>query len=298
MAGSVLKARYRFVAGANAYNNDRLVPVTGISLVKNFVVPPDMTQQQATDIVLAAGGELISFGNIDVVPGTRNIPCSDSANFKPRKLKVIRANGNSFSIVLADRAGVIAASETIRATVDAISATNPVVCTQLIGEEYSNIYDELIPAGSPAPAPGAPSRPGAAVGKGAKYSGLMLAYSSDVPFQAITLAKFAVATETIGAPPALLGQALIDCLGTVQLGSLCPPSTSRTPRHFIVTSLVTGDEPDTTVTQVNKVPTASEAAADIITCGTALATLESTACLGYKGESYSRVHLLTVAPPA
>lgn len=304
MAGSVLRARYRFVAGTNGYLNDRLVPATGVTLVKNFVVPPDMDQAAATSLVTAVGGEIISFGDVDIVAGTRNLPCSDSANFKPRRIKFIRANGNSVSLVVADRAGIIAARDAGVTALNAVTATNPVVCVQLIGEEYANLYDELAPAGAAAPTAGTPSRPPAAIGKGARYSGLMTAYSSDVPFATVTLAKFAMNTDLVDAAtgvtsaPTVLGAAAAGCLGTIQVGSICPPSTSREPRHFLVTSLVTGDVAGQNATQVTKVPTAGSAAADIVTCGTALAALASTVCLGYKGESYSRLHLLAAAAAA
>lgn len=303
MAGSVLRARYRFVAGlapAGGYINDRALPLTGVSLVKNFVVPPDMNQAQATTLVQAMGAEIISFGNIDIVAGTRNIPCSDSANFKPRRLRFIRANGNSVSLVLGNRQNVIAAATAGRAAMNAITPTNPVVCIQLIGEEYGNIYDELAPAGTPAPVAGAPSRAPAARAKGGRFSGLMTAYASDSPFGTITLAKFAMNTDTfsaVGVPaaPAIIGTAGVTCLGTINQTNICPPNASRIPRHYVVTFLVTGDVAGVNVPQITKVPTASNLAADIVTCGQGLAALASSACLGYVGESYSRVHTLLPA---
>lgn len=308
MAGSVLRARYRFVAGVAApggggYINDRAIPATGVTLVKNFVVPPDMNQAQATALVNAVGGEIISFGDVEIVPGTRNLPCSDSNNFKPRKLKFIRANGNSISIVLPVRANAIAARDAGITALNGITAANPVVCVQLIGEEYINIYDELVPAGTAAPTAGAPSRAPAARGKGGRFSGVMTAYLSDVPNGAVTLAKFAMNTDTftaagLGQAPAIIGIAGVTCLGTIQQGGICPPSAAREPRHYSVTFLVTGDAAGTVATQVTKVPVANNTPAEIVTCGQGLAALASSACLGYKGESYGRLHLLTAAAAA
>jgi len=282
---------YRFDLGVNPYVADRGVES---SLGARFVLPPDMTVDDGTNIATAASGTPITGTTLD----TPSI-CGDTNSFSPRKVTFIRSDGSSLSLVIPVRENILTIAQQIATTIAGAGSGLAVVCAKLEGESIRNLIDELRTS-TTAPVAGTPPFP-ATGSKNTRFSSTMLDYAVDATFGAVSPQRFRMDTDlnTAGAlaPPTILGAAATGCLGTLGDVATCQGrNRTRTPRFYTVTALVTNYKGGTADLSSNiQVPQASGVAADILDCGTQLANLDSTLCLGYKGENYNRLHRLFVA---
>lgn len=119
--------------------------------------------------------------------------------------------------------------------------------------------------------------------KGIKYTG-SFGYLRDYDGAQVT-AKFSVASETETAPPASLGGAYNDCLGTI-LQASCSTCARVTPRYFDVVVITAADTP----AESHKVPVGDKA--DLQTCFNALNAVGIDRCISYKGEDWKNIHVL------
>lgn len=251
------------------------------ALKAKFVIPPDMSDAVANNIVVAVGGTVTD----------TPIPCPDAGNFKPRKLVFIRQDTagtvlNSIEVAVPDRALLVAYATAIRDTLNGLGG-GQVVCIKLKGEEWKNRYDELAPIGK-AITPGVSSRPTTGISQPV-YAG-SIAYFSDVSFGLEKTVPIKALTDGVGLAPPVVAQIWNDCVGPFVSRGACPGRERRNHRRWLLSSLVTQNGED--IVQKLEVPNFSHTNTDVQDCGTALAAVPSTLCLGYIGESYDRVHLL------
>ncbi len=270
---------YRFTAGTNGYFQDI---GTEISVTGRFVLPPDVTDAEGQNIIAAVGA----------LPNTDNVPCSDTGLGDLRKLTFIRESGNTMSIAVPLKGNVITAATTIKSILD--KADNNVVCIKLDGEYFANLNDELgvtYTAGDTATSHKAPSS-----AKKQNYLTGSISYTSDVS-GAILHSVHSITEKTDESPAAQLGSTWDSCTGGIQDVLACGNGrrNPRKHRRFIgtfVTKLDPTDTNETAQTETIEVPVAAADSSDILTCGQAVAGLTGLYCIGYRGESYSRIHKL------
>lgn len=277
---------FQFVAGTNSYISDLN---QNLSINSRFVAPPDMDGIAAAAVVTAAGGVITNESAV----------CSDSALGKPRKLEFIRASGNTFSVAFADKTDMIGVATAIKNIVDPLNGgNNPVVCIKLEGEEFLNLNDEL----------------------GLNYNGSVFAPSHKAPATAlkqnfasgvIAYEADAAATFGLGTTQSIrsitekatndfssqLGGAAIGCIGDFLTLLNCGNGrrNPRKHRRYILAFSTKADPAaggEAAQTETIEVPVAGAGALDVLACGNSLVTLPGLYCIGFKGESYSRVHKL------
>lgn len=271
---------YRFTT-ANPYTDDM---GTVRQLTARFAVPPDMTPAIAIGLAAQAGG-------VAVLPtDPKGAACPD-AGVKGRKLTFIRQDGNSISFTMGDRLTLIAQATGMRATIDALTGTNPVVCIKLDGEYYPNLFDELAPAAPGPRVPGISSRPPAPATKQYQHFGTF-SYLSDAIYGTTYQLPFKIASNLpANAAPAEY-DAFLSAAGVIPVAtSPCPGSDPRIPRRFLVQSVV--NQNAAIISQTAEIPVAGHLPASILAIGQQIAAATSTQCVGYRGESNSRFHRLT-----
>lgn len=271
----------QFALGTNAYISDAGLQY---SVNARFVAPPDIDNADITAIATA----------VDAVRTTEPAICSDSAAVKPRKLIFIRASGNSVSIPFRDRADVIAIATSIRGILDGSApANNKVVCIKLEGEEFLNLNDEL----------------------GLSYDGTGFATSHKAPANALkqnyvsgVMSYGADAIGTFGDPTphpirsitensnnsfaAQLGSTPGDCIGDLLNVQNCGNGKRNPRKHRRYKLSFAVGNATTPATETIELPVTSATSSEILSCGQAAAGLDGVYCIGYMGESYSRLHRL------
>ncbi len=275
---------YQFAAGTNPYLSDIN---ENLSLNGRFVAPPDI-DQAGIDAILAAVG---------AVQTTIPAVCSDSQLGKPRKLEFIRSSGNTMSVAVADKTNLIAAATAVKGVIDPLnSASNPVVCIKLYGEEFLNLNDEfsLNYDGTLY----APSHKAPATADKQNFASGVIAYEADAANPFGTTVTHAIRSITEKATNELsdqLGTAGAGCIGDF-LEILNCGNGRRNPRkhrRFILDFSTKADPLDTAETPQSErieVPVAGAGVLDILACGNNLVTLPGLYCIGYMGESHSRFH--------
>ena len=255
-----------------------------------FVIPAGIAP------AAAAVTNIAGLTGANIVTATTPTTICPDAGFTPRRLKFIFASGGSFSIPVADRTALVATRDNVIAELTSVGAAYVPVCIQLLGEVQPDITDTFRPAGFTL-TPGTGSAPTDGKGKQYFYHGTM-AYLSDGIYGNTYYQSFKVASESpTNAAPALLAGAL-----TANGNNVVPVSTSlkpcrgsniRIPRRFMVTSLITnGAAPPATVlsSQRTEIPVANHLPTPINGLASYIATIASTQCLGYAGESNRRFH--------
>ncbi len=247
----------------------------------------------------------LSTANIDAILGAigasrrtgATVPCGERGTTRPRRVKYIRDNGSSFSVVIPDRSNLLAAAETIWNTLNTLSIKP--VCAQLEGEFSRNLIDDLRPAQTTNQA--CPKiEPSVSDGKHVGiYSGVMRDYKSDATYGATILMGFKSQTDAPGQAYSGLRTEIDTCVGqlsTVQgCGGAAQPREYRRFVPELITTQTTGSGPTAVTNEFQQsvtVPVASHLPAEITTCGEDLATIACVICLPYYGESNSRLHKL------
>jgi hypothetical protein len=276
--------RYDGTAVANAYEADdaRL-----FSLRSRFVVPPDITNAGADAIVAAIPGAL------PVLPTDTASICPEPG-LKGRKLIFTRSNGSSMSFTIGSRlnASLDAARVAIETAINANGAFD-VACVALEGEYFPNLYDIYVPPAKAGITPFATgNRPPAAAGIQYYYGGTFNYQTDHTPFASVRILPFKIASDVLLPAVPTLWAGVIDAAPFNLIASPlngCGGSDPREPRHFVVTNAI-GAALATALPQKTKIPVGVAAAASVQAAGVALATLGSTYCLEYRGESNSRFY--------
>lgn len=267
----------QFPTGDNGYVTDI---GENISMNTRFVAPPDLSDATINSIVTAMGG----------IRSTENSVCSDSSSGTPRKIEYIRANGNSMTLAIGDRTSLLATAATIRNLINGASDdNNQIVCIKLVGEEFRNLNDELSLTFNAAEF--ATSHVNATASKQNFVSGV-ISYNADAgsSFGAGVTQSIRSITEKTGNEfAAQLGATPATCIGDLLTIPNCGNGrrNPRKHRRFVLDFLISATE-----SEKIELPVRSASAAEIKTCGTAAAALPGAFCIGYMGESYSRLHKL------
>ena len=272
-----------------------------IPIVKvNFQILPDMTTAEAQAIVAAVGG----IPETDLTNYPRRVPCpEDPKAFKPRKIRLVRKDGSSIQIVLPTFTGISTTTLNntviaVRDAVDAVDTDKPVVCIQLIGEEWVNLYDRLRTS-TDAPTAGIRTIQRQEFVARISYQRQTLGGRIILPYSIRT-------DRTDRRPPSDLESYLgtvanpganngTDCVAYASAAP-CPGKNWVQYRRYVLTRLVTADADGNTI-ETNELPVTTASPAQIRTCGVNLSNLASALCLGYKGESHARLHQLIAAMP-
>lgn len=283
---------YKGNAAATAYEADdgRLLTVNSF-----FFAPSDISATEAQTIAAALTGAVVTKVAGVKIPGALADGCPSDPGAQGRKLTFIRTNGSSMSFVVPKRIGT--SLNAIRVALEsAINAAGafPVACVKLEGEYFPSIYDMYVPASKTAVTPTADgNRPPAAAGIQYYYTGLLNYQTDHAPFGSVRLIPFKIASNL--AMPAIptLWSGVIDIAPFSMVASNgltgCGGSDPREPRHFIVTNAI-GATIATATPQNTKIPVSVATPASIAGAALTLATLGSTYCLGYKGETNPRFY--------
>ena len=257
---------------------------TAIAANGRFILPPDIEETNVPAILAAVGASADS--------ATANpIPCPDTVNADLRRLRFIRANGNSMSVPIGLQANLQTSAIAIRNILNA--GGSQVVCIKLEGEYFPDLADEL---GLNYQNTIATSHVPTDAAKQYFHSG-QIAYASDTGSTIIQSVKSISNKET--APADQIATAWTGCVGDFVKALPCPGRGRRNPlkhRRFELIFAVGATNPDGSVTVEDsesiELPVKSNVAADILSCGQSAAGLAGVYCIGYRGESYDRYHKL------
>lgn len=269
------KVKYQF-SGVTQYLTDQ---GTQISLNPVLSPPTDISDAQIDAILAAIGAER----------RLTTAPCGEKGKTQPRKLRFIRSNGNSLSVIVPIRSTVVTVAQAIKNILNAQDIK--VICVELIGEHSFNLIEELAPANKGAITPTNPIKPTDQAGKHKEvYSAVMSEYAADSRGGANILMPFQTQTDGDGtnAYSQLVGyfDTCVDPVVTVQ----CLGNTSIDYRRYIPSFLTT--DGTNTILQTATAPVKTSDATQISQCGALLAQLTSVACLEYYGESNNKLHKL------
>jgi|694.fasta_scaffold127349_2 hypothetical protein len=273
MVSPVVKYRFRDVD----YYTDQGSQINLNPFVK---LPSDITQDSG--LVYAI------LNCVGAVIRDDTLPCSEKGNINPRKIKVLRKNGNSFSLTLPVRSNALNAAQCLY---DALQSTQyPAVCIELIGEHSPNLIEELATSAKQAPNAAPIIAPASDTGKNTLwYVSAMAEYKADARFGQNVLMPFKSQTNTPFSPYIELTDYFETCVDPLTTIS-CPSSSSIDYRRYIPTFLTI--ENDLEKGQTVTAPVNTNETGQIKSCGEFLANLSSVICLAYFGESNKKLHKL------
>jgi hypothetical protein len=276
------KGGVRGIFKNDPYLADRGVAVPGLAF--SFKPPYDLSSTaQVNSLLTAVGATAETSADKSLCPVA-------AGDFTPRRVTFKRASGNSFSLVFRSLATLIANANTIKGLID--TTPDKLVCAELKGEWWKDLVGELRNAPNFAPGVGRSAKP-ATGGIQPYYSGKVL-YEADGVIGTVPL-SVRVATDEPDAAPTRIGNIWTTCVGQFEPKLPCATSSSWKYRRYIVTSKVSADPQDNGLVasyETAGIPVKDREAAQMVTCGRALANLNSTICLEYKGEKNGRFHLL------
>jgi hypothetical protein len=271
----------RLIFRTNAYVADRGDNVPGLA----FSYKPPYDLDSAGDVTAMAN----ALGADELTATDKSLCPVAAGDFSPRKVTFVRASGNSFSVVIPSLADLLSKSNAVKALVDATS--DKLACAVLRGEKWVDLVQELRNTPNFVPAIGRSVVP-ATGGKQLFYSGKILYQQDGATGETPIGVKVA---SDVNGPPSKLGGSWNTCVGPFEPKIPCRAASSLDHRRYILVSKVSVDPGDVGAEggyESTEVPHRSKVAADIKACGRALANLTSTICLGYRGESNGRFHLL------
>lgn len=273
---------YRF-PDANPYTDDFAEPLLGVTgYFKRF---PDMTEANAIAFAALFGAE-----ERDTQP-----PCPvNTQTLKRRKLKFVRSNGSSISVVIPERTDVIALATAGRDYLNGMNGDFQVACIELIGERWTNVYERFAPPGKTI-TPGTPTLPDPTAGIQYVWSGQMTNYQADAPGGTEILTGFKMNSDNEDAAPTAIASIVGQCMGATSDRGICPTPANRKKRYFELTIAIpnpAGPTPGVTNSQTIQVPDIHFTGADTAACATSIAALPSVACLGYQGEINRALHTI------
>jgi hypothetical protein len=275
------KSGARLIFKTNAYVADRGDNVPGLA----FSYKPPYDLGAAGDITAMAN----AIGADELTAADKSLCPVAAGDFSPRKVTFVRASGNSFSVVIPSLADLLSKSNAVKTLIDATD--DKLACAVLKGEAWLDLVQELRNAANYTPAIGRSVVPSTG-GKQLFHSGQILYEQDGGTGQTPISVK--VASDVAG-PPTKLGNSWVTCVGEFEPKVPCRAPGSLRHRRYVLTSKVAEDPTGNGVEgsyETTEVPHRNKVAADIKSCGRALANLTSTICLGYRGESNGRFHLL------
>ena len=271
----------QFALGTNSYVSDAGIDY---SVNARFVAPPDIDDIAIAAIASAVGG----------IRTTEPAICSDSAAVKPRKLIFIRASGNTVSVPFDGRASVITIATNVRNILNASGgANNEVVCIKLQGEEFTNLNDEMGLTYNGTTFATSHKAPTTALKQ--NYVSGVFSYNADAvnPSGSSVIQGIRSITENSGNVfAAQLGTTPATCIGDLLTIQNCGNGKRNPRKHRRYKLSFAVGNATTPATETIELPIASNLTADILTCGQDAAALTGAYCIGYQGESYSRLHRL------
>ena len=285
----------RFPEGTNT----KYVTDWGDSIISSavFNLPPDIDETGKNAILTAIGG----VENADLPP-------CPAINGTLRKLKFTRAKGNTVSVPVRTRQDLLTAATTIRGVLNAGgSADNPVVCIDLIGEEFPNINDEMSLSYAPNTFAKTHKAPNNAPKQYMYYGNIQYQADSTNPAGGVIFQPVKTMTDTENSAPTQLDTEWLGCAGNFEIAVPCPRPVGRLNplkhRRFIMTFLTKSQavndaaNPPANVengykAEKTEVPVQHQDASLIKTCGEQLAALTGAYCIGYMGEKYRLYHRL------
>ncbi len=249
----------------------------GIGFQGRFNQPPVMSDAMTANILGTLG--------LTVKSKTTEPVCKPPSSFMPRKLKFSFASGGSIAVPVMDRANLISVARTLKTDLNDMLGS-PVVCIELIGEEWTRMDEEFRPAGV-IPTPGNDIRPSSGT-KNPTYSASM-SYSSDGGKVIAQSVRMNTDDLTGASAFSVYKDEIDEALGPL-LPRGCGSGSNVTPRRYTVDFLTTNT--DNPVRRLI-VPVASKSAATgIAVVGNELAARRQTLCLKYNGESDARFNRL------
>lgn len=258
------------------YETDR---GTKLNIVRQLAIPSDGDEAKIRAVVTAAEGRVVD----------DPIPCTSTGFGELRHLLIKRRSGHTAKIPIHLRASGVDLVKAIVAAYDAVNPNNPVVCFDLVGEVFLNLYDDVVSASAPA-APIDEIKPPTSEGKARiMYTTTMTAYTTDIPYRQAALARVNMITNVKNQPPSNFPP-VPGCIGAVR-DILCGGKTKRTPRRYIATFMTNNAK---LPTQEITIPSADGDPAAILDCGQKLANLAHVICLRYEGESIKRMNEMAI----
>ncbi len=255
-----------------------------LSIRARFILPADIALAEANNIATAVGGTINDEPSV----------CSDSNSGDPRRLYFYRENGGSMSVPVRRRDDILTAATTIKGILDAGTAGGQVVCIKLEGEEFLNLNDELgvnYNAGDIAR-----SHKTDDTAPRQYYLTGAMSYQTDTPLGNGVIQPVKSITNNLDAPASKLSTVWTDCVGNlIDVNCGNGRRNPRDHRRYILTHVTQEDIASVTETPVQEtieLPVASSLATEINTCGTNAGAIPGLICIGYKGESYDRIHKL------
>ena len=277
-------ATFSYIKGVNGYITDTAEP---ISISRRVHFPPDVTEAQLNAIAVATGATTIAPPIVcDEAPGASN----------PRYLTFIRESGNTVSIPLGNRSSLLTVASQIKEILDE-DVGNKTVCIELHGEYFRNLneqfsinYTGITFAQSHASPIGAP--------KQYYYTGTM-SYSADAATTVGTgkTVRIRSISDIENGPATQIAAEFDQCTGGFLNVTTCPKGRRKERQHRrYILSFFTRTDPDISVEipklETIEMPVSAFQGTSISGCGENLAGLPGLFCLGYKGESFKRVHTL------
>lgn len=259
----------------DAYVPDRGGAVEGLSF--RLAQPADMTDAQIDALLAPLSARRKTEAD--------RVPCPVAGDFRPRKLRFVRRDGNSLSFVIPTHSDAITVATAMRDSLNAAVAANPVVCIELLGEQWFDLAPNLGASGTPVD--GVESR--------SSFGGKQYVHSGKILYQydggggstvttAVRVDTDLVAAGGVTSAPTILGGTWASCVGDFEDENPCSSRQGMDHRRYIAV-LKTANGYQTT-----EVPIKNTASADILACGQAIAALPSLTCLPYQGETNKRLH--------
>lgn len=272
----------RFPEGdASKYITDWGQPIIASA---TFNLPPDI-DDAAKEIILTAIG-----GTDDA-----ELPPCPAVNGTLRKLKFTRAKGNTMSVPVRTRQDLLSAATVITGVLNSGgSSDNPVVCIDLIGEDFPNLNDEMGLSYEPNSFAATHRAPPTAPRQYFWAGNIQYSADSTNPAGGVIFQPVKVMSNLANNAPTQLANRWNECAGDFIPVVPCPrPQGNRNPlkhRRFILTFIV--GPANNISSEKTEVPVKDFAPGSIIACGTGLAALPGAYCIGYRGESYRLYHKL------
>lgn len=278
---------YHFLLGTNPYFPDwQDTPALGVTGKGVFNAPPDLSDGNINAIIAAAGA----------TRGSLNDPCPETGYTALRRLRFVRASGNTMTIAVNSSSNLINSATTISSILSSASSVgSEVVCIQLLGEEWVNLNDEfgvVYSAGSTATTHKATNT----AAKQWFHAGTV-EYQADYtnPIGGTVFQSVKSISDNQNASATQLGSTWNSCVGSFVEQISCPRGRSRSNpldhRRFILTFIVELD-PSTPGAGIQseqiELPITDQGG--VAACGADVAGLTGLYCMGYRGESYSRFH--------
>ena len=262
-----------------------------------FNLPPDIDQAGKEAILAAIGG----VENADLPP-------CPAINGKLRKLKFTRAKGNTMSVPVRTRQDLLTAATAINGVLNAGgSSDNPVVCIDLIGENFPNINDEMSLSYTAGAFAKTHRSPDTAPKQWNYFGKIQYQADSTNPAGGVIFQPVKTMTDVENSAPTQLDTEWLGCAGEFETVVPCPrPAGNLNPlkhRRYVMTFLTkpvevndpanppAGADVDFS-SERTEVPVQHHEAGLIKTCGEGLAKLVGAYCIGYQGESYRLYHRL------